>query len=128
MRKLDIIVGWLLIAFGLTHILLTRTVHPNLDVNAVWFVTGGLLMILIGALNLLRVAYGPVAKGVHMVSLVANLVLMALMLWITTLFPMRSNPQVVVGLVLAILLTTFSVLRRPGHVQAHQVQTAKRSL
>jgi len=116
LKILDIILGWLLIAFGALHVALTRRVHPNFDINAVWFVTGGLLIMAIGALNLLRVAYSSVAKGVHMVSVIANIVLLALMLFIATLAPLRSNPQVLIGLILAVLLTAFSVLRR-GHTR-----------
>ncbi len=125
MRTLDIIVAWLLIAFGAVHLSLTRRVHPELDINAVWFASGGLLMIAIGALNLLRVAYSSVAKGVSVVSVIANIVLLLLMVFIATLLPMRSNPQVLAGLILVALLTAFSVLRRGGYAQAHQTQSAK---
>jgi hypothetical protein len=104
--------AWLLIAFGALHLSLTRRVHPDLDINAIWFASGGLLIIAIGALNLLRVAYNSVAKGVHVVSVIANIVLLLVMVWIATLVPMRGNPQVLVGLVLAGVLTVFSVLRR----------------
>jgi hypothetical protein len=125
LKTLDIIVAWILIAFGVVHVSLTRRVHPNLDINAIWFASGGLLMIATGALNLLRVAYSSVAKGVNVVSVIANVVLLLLTLFIATLIPMRNNPQVVVGLILAALLTGFSVLRRGGHTQAHQAQSAK---
>jgi hypothetical protein len=112
LRTLDIVTAWLLIAFGAFHTSLTRRVHPDIDINAVWFASGGLLIIAIGALNLLRVAYSSVAKGVHVVSVIANLVLLAMMVFIATLAPMRSNPQAVVGLILTALLTAFSLFRR----------------
>src|SRR5438477_12756909 len=128
MRKLDIIIGWLLIAFGVVHISFTRRVHPKVGIEAIWFVSGGLLMITIGALNLLRVAYSSVAKGVSVVSVIANLVLVVLMLFIATLLPMRNNPQVFVGLILATMLTAFSVLRPGGHIQARQVQSTTQRL
>ena len=121
MRTLDILLGWLLIAFGAVHVALTRTVHPNIDINAVWFLSGGLLIIAIGALNLLRVAYSTVARGVRIVSVIANVVLLLLMLFNATLFPIRGNPQVLVGLILAVLLTAFAVLRRPEHVQPRRL-------
>ena len=123
MRALDIIVGWLLIAFGAAHTALTRRVHPDIGIDAIWFASGGLFMIAIGALNLLRVAYSSVAKGVYVVSVIANIVLLLLMLFIATRLPIRSNPQVLLGLVLAALLTAFSVVRRAGHVQARQMQS-----
>jgi hypothetical protein len=112
LRTLDIVIGWLLIAFGALHLSLTRKVHPNIDINAVWFASGGLMIIATGALNLLRVAYGSAAKGVHVVSVIANIVLLALMLFIATLLPLRGNPQVLIGLILTALLTAFSLLRR----------------
>jgi hypothetical protein len=100
-------------------------VHPNIDINAIWFASGGLLIIAIGALNLLRVAYGSIAKGVYVVSVIANIVLLLMMGFIATLLPIRGNPQVLVGLILAVLLTAFSVLRRVGQVQARRTQSAK---
>jgi hypothetical protein len=114
LRRLDIVIGWLLIAFGAVHTSLTRRVDPSIGINAIWFASGGLLMITIGALNLLRVAYSSVAKGIYVVSVIANAVLLLLMLFIASRLPMRSNPQVVVGLILTALLTAFS-LRRAGH-------------
>lgn len=107
-------IGWLLIAFGAIHLSLTGKFDPNLGISAIWFASGGLLIITIGALNLLRVAYANVANGVYIVSVVANVVLVLLMLFITTRVPMRSNPQVVIGLILAGLLTGISLLRRSG--------------
>ena len=125
MRTLDIAIGWLLAAFGAVHVLLTRRVHPEIDINAIWFASGGLLIIAIAVLNLLRVAYSSVAKGVWAVSLIANIVLLLLIGFMATLLPLRGNPQITLGLVLTGLLTAFSVLRRTGHIQARQTQSAK---
>ena len=112
MRKIDVVVAWLLIALGAVHVWLTAKFDPNLGLNAIWFASGGLLIITIGALNLLRVAYTNVAKGVYIVSAIANVVLLTLMVWMAIRVPIRGNPQIVVGLILAGLLTGFSVLRR----------------
>lgn len=79
-------------------------------------------MIAIGTLDLLRVAYSRIARGVYVVSVVANVVLVLLMLSFAAQLPIRSNPQILLGLILAVLLTAFSVLRRPDHVRARQVQ------
>ncbi|HLZ40861.1 MAG TPA: hypothetical protein VKQ11_07860 [Candidatus Sulfotelmatobacter sp.] len=121
MRTLDILTAWILIALGAVHIALTRTVNPNMGIQAIWFASGGLLIVAIGTLNLLRVAYRRVARGVYLVSLIANLVLVLLMLSFAALVPMRSNPQILFGLILAVLLTAFSVLRRGDNVQSRQV-------
>ena len=112
MRRLDQILGWLLVAFGIAHASFTKKVHPNLDIDAVWFACGGLFIALIGVVNLLRVAYAGVAKGVYVVSVVANFSLLAVMLYIASLLPVRSNPQVLTGLILTALVTAFSLFRR----------------
>ena len=125
MRTLDMILGWLLIAFGVVHLSATRAVYPDLDINAAWFASGGLLIVAIGALNMLRVAYSAVAKGVQVVSVIANIVLLLLILFIASLVPVKSNPQVLVGLILAVLLTALSVLRRDRRMQAGQMESAK---
>lgn len=122
MKTIDAVVGWLLIGFGVAHLYFTSTFDPTMGMNAIWFACGGLLMIAISALNLLRVAYVAVAGGVRIVSIIANVVLVLLMLVIATRAPIRSNPQVVVGLILAALLTAFSVLRRGGQTQTRQAQ------
>ena len=125
MKTIDVVAGWLLIAFGAVHLLLTPKFDPSLGLNGLWFASGGLLIITIGALNLLRVAYAAIAKGVRIVSISANVVLVLLILVMTTRIPIRGNPQVLVGLILSGLLTAFSVLRRDGPTQARQVQTGR---
>ena len=82
--------------------------------NAVWFAKGGLLIIATGALNLLRVAYAGIAKGVRIVSVIANVVLVLPIVFMATLVPLRSNPQVVVDLLPTGLFTGLSLLRRNG--------------
>ena len=125
MRKIDIVFAWLLIAFGAIHLSLTNKYDPSIGMNAIWFASGGLLIITVGALNLLRVAYTTVARGVHIVSVIANIVLVLLILFMATRVPIRGNPQVLVGLILAGVLTGLSVLRRGGPTQVRPVQTGK---
>ena len=118
MKTMDKVLGWLLIAFGLVHLALTGKAHPQLGIDAIWFASGGLFMMMIGALNLLRVAYTSMARGVHAVSVIGNFMLLLLIVVIAIHVPMRSNPQVLVGLALAGLLTAFSIFRRVPQVQA----------
>ena len=125
MKTIDVVAGSLLIAFGAVHLLLTPKFDPSLGLNGLWFASGGLLIITIGALNLLRVAYAAVAKGVRIVSAIANIVLVLLILVMTTRVPIRGNPQVLVGLILSSLLTGLSVFRRGSRVQARPAQTGR---
>jgi hypothetical protein len=118
MRTMDRVAAWLLIAFGATHLVLTHKADPQLGMNAIWFASGGLLMMTIAALNLLRVAYGPIARGVRAVSVIANVALLLLISAISARVPMRGNPQVVIGMVLAAVLTAFSIFRRVPQAQA----------
>jgi hypothetical protein len=61
-----------IVALGAVHIAATPRFFPHLTSTAVWFASGGLAMILTGALNFLRRAYGERAPGVRVVCIGAN--------------------------------------------------------
>jgi hypothetical protein len=72
MKVADKIVAWLLTVAPLAHLALTpRQFTPS----AIWWVAGGLLMILAGILNLLRIRYAAIAPGVRLVSMITNIVM-----------------------------------------------------
>ena len=74
MRRTYFILSVAIIALGVVHIASTPR---KLTVAAVWFASGGLAIILTGALNLLRQAYGHQARGLRLVCTAANAVLTA---------------------------------------------------
>jgi len=64
-----------IIALGAIHIAATPRFFAHLTSGAVWFASGGLAIILTGALNLLRRAYGEMASGLRLVCVVTNVVM-----------------------------------------------------
>jgi len=73
-RTLYGVASWLLLVFGLVHVAATPSRFDALSSGALWFVSGGVLLILVAGLNLLNRSYGVAALGVRRVALVANIV------------------------------------------------------
>jgi len=74
---MDLAIGWTFIVLGTLHNFVGAMHSPELNPAALWFVSGGIALWLIGAMNLLRVYYGGVAPGLRWVCLAANLVVAA---------------------------------------------------
>lgn len=72
MRRAYLVLSLAVVALGAAHIAATPRYFPGLSAAAVWFASGGLAMILTGALNLLRRAYGAVAPGLRVACVGAN--------------------------------------------------------
>jgi len=77
-RTLYGVASWLLLAFGVVHISAAPSRFDEVTSGALWFVSGGVLLVLVASLNLLNRAYGAAALGVRRVALAANLVNLAL--------------------------------------------------
>ena len=75
MHRAYLVVSVGIIVLGLVHIAATPRFFPALTSTAVWFASGGLAIILTGALNLLRRAYGEIASGLRVVCVAANVVM-----------------------------------------------------
>ncbi len=75
MRHVYFILSLGIVALGAVHIAATPRVFVHLTAAAVWFASGGLAIILTGALNLLRRAYGETARGLRWVCVVTNVVM-----------------------------------------------------
>lgn len=66
------VLGWGIIALGVLHMASTpRTVTAS----ALWFFSGGIAMVLTGAINLLNRAYGRNAPGLRWFCVAANAVM-----------------------------------------------------
>jgi len=71
----DLATGWLFVIIGSVHnFVAAPSLYPKLDASALWFVSAGMLLWLVGALNLLRLRYAAIAPGVRRVSMSANIV------------------------------------------------------
>jgi hypothetical protein len=77
MHRAYLVISVGIIALGLVHIAATPRIFPALTSTAVWFASGGLAIILTGALNLLRRVYGEFAPGLRVVCVAANVVMTA---------------------------------------------------
>src|SRR5437016_13611996 len=77
MRHAYFVLSLAIIALGAIHIAVTPRFFAHLTGAAVWFASGGLAIILTGALNLLRRAYGEIALGLRWVCAIAKIVIMS---------------------------------------------------
>lgn len=111
MKILDQVVGWALVILGATHCSFTAIVFKHFNMNAAWFLGAGLALILLGALNLLRVRYAAVAPGLRSVCIAANAVMLLFVLAVGAVFSLRQNPQAVLGVVLVAAALLLSILR-----------------
>jgi len=62
MRKVYGVLGWGIIVLGMVHMASTPRA---LTASAMWFFSGGIAMVLTGALNLLSRTYGGTAPGLR---------------------------------------------------------------
>lgn len=72
MRKIYGVLGWGIVALGMLHVASTPRA---LTASAVWFFSGGLAMMLTGALNLLSLTYGGTAPGLRWFCVATNAVM-----------------------------------------------------
>ncbi len=69
MRKVYGVLGWGIIALGILHMASTPRA---LTASAVWFFSGGIAIVLTGALNLLSRTYGGTAPGLRWFCVATN--------------------------------------------------------
>jgi hypothetical protein len=109
MGVLYAIESWLLVLLGTTHVAATFKFFAALTPQSLWFVSAGLLMILVGALNLLNRAYGRDARGLRWVCIAANIVIAAFA--VTAGLMGRAGVVqwiIVLGIVLPLTLLSFA--------------------
>ena len=113
MRVLDIVMAVLLIGFGLVHFI-AGLFNGSMTEGTMWSLGAGLFMVLVGALNLLRVRYGAIAFGVRAVSAAANVVLLGFSIVLAGALGIahHMHSMAVVGVVLAATLLSFWPTRK----------------
>lgn len=98
MKTTDRICAWIVLVLGCVHCAVTFVVHKSLTVEAIWFVSGGLVMIFGALLNLVRIAR-PDDRLLACVSALANLLLFVVFVaavpWLLR-HEFKQNPQVIV--------------------------------
>ncbi len=106
MKIVDQIVAWLIVLMGVVHSAFT----PGFTLGAMWFLGTGLFIVLVGAVNLLRVRYASAARGVQGVAIAANVIAVAYDLAVSSRLNVRANPQALIMVVLLVLATVFSII------------------
>ena len=98
MKTTDRICAWIVLLLGCVHCAVTFVVHKTFTVEAIWFISGGLVLIFGALLNLVRIAR-PDDRLLAQVSALANLLLFALfgiaVPWLLHR-DLKQNPQVIV--------------------------------
>src|SRR4028119_1261753 len=74
-QAIDKALGAVIISLGFLQCLSTPYFFRRIEEPAAWYFAGGMLLMLVGALTLLRIRYGLIAPGVKHVSVAANLML-----------------------------------------------------
>ena len=67
-HRLYATLSWSAVGLGVLHIAATPRYAPQLTQAALWFASGGLVMILTGVINLLNRTYGRTARGLRWAS------------------------------------------------------------
>ncbi len=111
-KALDRLTAALILLLGVTHIAAGFILRGRPDIAGMWFLSGGLMMIFQGLLNLVRVSsHTAAARGA---ALAANILSLAFMVGIAAMVPLAQNPQVIVLVLLVAAATAFS-LRGESH-------------
>ena len=109
----DKLLGAMIIFLGVMQCLATPYFFRRIEEPAAWFFAGGMLLMLVGALTLLRLKYGERAAGVRYVSLAANfaLSLLWLALYVALFDKFARRPASFIGLFVIIASALVSFLR-----------------
>ncbi|MGH9668863.1 MAG: hypothetical protein ACRD3A_01965 [Terriglobales bacterium] len=110
MKIFDRIVAILIMLLGSIHSAFSPVFHGHYDEAGMWFLSGGLMMIFIGLMNLVRTASAGAAA--RRAALAANVLGLAFVGSLVPLFPPRQNPQVVVFIGLVAAATILTLTRR----------------
>jgi len=68
------VASWALFALGVLHMAATPSRFDAVSSGALWFFSGGVLIVLVATLNLLNRTYGAAAPGLRRVCVAANIV------------------------------------------------------
>lgn len=110
MKTVDRVVAVLILLLGLVHAGVGPVLRGHYDLAGMWFLSGGLMMIFLGLLNLARI--GPQSGAPRWAAVIANILALAFVVGLVPLAsPLRQNPQVTVSIVLVAAATLFSLVR-----------------
>jgi hypothetical protein len=109
-KTIDRVVAVLILLLGAVHVSLAPVLRGHLDIAGMWFLSGGLMLIFLALLNLVRAA-SPGAAA-RRAALGANVLALAFVLGLVPLVSLPQNPQVTAIILLIAAATLFSLPRR----------------
>ena len=116
MNRFEVILAWILVGLGVLQWLATPLFFRRAEEPAFWFFGGGITLVLVGVLNLLRRKYGERARGLVLVSVVANLVLagfwVAMAVALSYKFTRYVAPYIALGLIVLNAVISLTDLQR----------------
>jgi hypothetical protein len=110
MKTVDRLAAVLILLLGVIHVGVAPVFRGGYDGAGMWFLSGGLMLIFLGLLNLART--GSPGAAARWASLVANILALAFVFGLVPLVSLRENPQVTLSILLIAAATWFSLLRR----------------
>jgi hypothetical protein len=72
MRLADRIIAWIVVLLGAIYV---SAIHHQFAAEVMWYLGSGLFVILVGALNLIRIRYSHAAPGLRWFLVLVDLVL-----------------------------------------------------
>ncbi|GAA4723487.1 hypothetical protein GCM10023325_21250 [Sphingomonas lutea] len=110
MHRLYLGLAFLIMLIGVVHLGATTQLFDELNSRALWFASGGLLLILTGALNLLNRAHGAIIRDLRWMTVATNVV-MTIFAAVAGVVGAASGAQLAV--IVSILAATTFVSLRP---------------
>jgi hypothetical protein len=110
MKTVDRLVAVLILLLGTIHAGLAPVFRGHYDRAGMWFLSGGLMLIFLGLLNLVRT--GSQDAAARWAALGANILALAFVLGLVPLASLRQNPQITFSILLVAGATLFSLLLR----------------
>jgi hypothetical protein len=107
MRTADLIIAWIMVLLGLIYI---SAIKHEFTPEVMWYLGSGLLIILVGLLNLIRIRHSHAAPGLRWFLVITNLTFACF-----AFFLGKAQNLSVPGAILAVLALVEAALGvRPG--------------
>ena len=106
----DRLAAVLILLLGIVHASLAPVFRGRYDGAGMWFLSGGLMLIFLGLLNLART--GSPGGAARWAAVCANILALGFGLALVPLVSLRQNPQVTLSILLIAAATVFSLARR----------------
>lgn len=111
MKKLDLVLAWILVVLGFVHCGAGIVHMGGLNRESIWFFAGGAAIVEAGFLNILRNSGG---RGMASVASIIGNVLILLVVVALSIMVLRTgrflaNPQVIIAIIVIVAETLFSV-------------------